>query len=100
MPYRTDTWAPGVPLTILMGDADDWTPPDTCRALVQRHPQIRYVEYPGAVHGFDAPSTPLRTLTDVGISLKGDGRAKIGTDPKARAAAIDEVMGLLSDAFK
>ncbi len=98
VPLESATWTPGTPLTILIGDADDWTRPEPCRALVKRHPTIGYVEYPGAVHGFDAPNSPLRTRTDVGST--GDGRAKVGTDPKARAAAIAEVMRLLGDAFK
>ncbi len=98
VPLESATWQPGVPLSILIGEADDWTPPRTCRELVKRHPAIRYIEYPGAVHGFDAPSTPLRTRTDVGMTPTGT--AKVGTDPKARAAAIEEVMGLLAEAFK
>ncbi|MFM9942316.1 MAG: dienelactone hydrolase family protein [Hyphomicrobiaceae bacterium] len=98
VPLETASWAPGAPLTILMGDADDWTPPAPCRDLVAKHPTIRYVEYPGAVHGFDAPNAPVRTRTDVGSTR--DGTAKVGTDPKARAAAITEVMQVLVAAFK
>ncbi len=95
---ESKTWAPGNPLTILIGDADDWTPPEPCRALVRQHPSIKLMEYPGAVHGFDTPDLPLRTRTDVGLAP--DGRAKVGTDPKARAAAIDAVTRILADAFK
>jgi dienelactone hydrolase len=93
-------WKMGAPLTILIGADDDWTPPETCRLLASRFPAIRYVEYPGAVHGFDSPNSPLRTRTDVGQSPRGDGTARVGTDPKARAAAIDVVMATLAAAFK
>ena len=82
---------------MVLGDADDWTPPEPCRVLAANHP-IRLVEYPGAVHGFDSPNLTLRTRTDVG--LKADGRAKVGTDPKARAAAIELVQNILANAFK
>ena len=97
VPAESTTWAPRIPLTILIGAADDWTPSEPCRVLAANHP-ITLVEYPGAVHGFDAPNLALRTRTDVG--LKKDGRAKVGTDPKARAAAIELVQRILADAFK
>ena len=37
-----------------MGAADDWTPPEPCRILGARA-GVRYIEYPGAYHDFDAP---------------------------------------------
>lgn len=96
----SSSWRPGVPLTILIGAADDWTAPEPCRRLKEAHPAIRYTEYPEAVHGFDAPNSPLRTRTDIGISSKGDGRARIGTNPAARAASIEVVMRTLAEALK
>ena len=95
---ESERWAPRLPLTILIGDADDWTPPETCRALAAKHSSIRLIEYPGAVHGFDAPNTPPTLLT--GLGLPKNGTAKIGTDPKARAAAIEEVGRILAEVFK
>ncbi len=82
-----------------MGSADDWTPPAPCRLLAERG-AVRLVEYPGAVHGFDAPNMPRRTRTGVAYSARGDGKVESGTDPKARAAAIDEVMSILKAAFR
>lgn len=96
VPAESEAWASAVPLTVLMGDADDWTRPEHCRALAAKHPVIRYVEYPGAVHGFDAPDTPRRTSKGLGLV----GEAQIGTDPNARAAAIAEVERILKDAFR
>ena len=94
---ESTTWATRVPLTILIGSEDDWTPPETCRSLGQR-PGVTLVEYAGAVHGFDAPNTTLRVRTDVGLTKSGT--AKVGTDPKARAAAIAEVTRLLDAALR
>jgi dienelactone hydrolase len=88
-----------MPLTILIGDADDWTPPEPCRELAKR-PHIKLIEYQGAVHGFDAPDTPRRTLSGVGLSARGDGKVEVGTDLKARAAAIEAVTSTLGEAFK
>jgi dienelactone hydrolase len=92
-------WATRMPLTILMGAADDWTPPEPCRVLGTRT-NVRYVEYPGAYHDFDAPNVPIRVRTGLAMTANKSGQAHVGTDPAARAAAIDEVMRLLSAAFK
>ncbi len=94
-----DAFAGRAPLTILIGSADDWTPADRCRALVAKFPDVRLIEYAGAVHGFDAPDSPRRTRRGVGLSARGDGKVEIGTDPVARAAAITEVETLLKAAF-
>lgn len=91
-------WGSRMPLTILMGAADDWTPAEPCRALGSRA-NVRYVEYPGAYHAFDNPKLPLRVRTGLTFSAKGDGTAHVGTDPAARAAAIIEVEQALRDAF-
>lgn len=89
-------WRPHVPLSILIGSDDNWTPAERCRTLAARHPGIHFVEYPEAVHGFDAPNSKPRVLKGLGLV----GEAKIGTNPKARAAAIDEVQRLLKEAFR
>lgn len=91
-------YVPAIPLTILIGSADDWTPPEPCRTLAAGHP-IRLIEYPGAVHGFDSPNTPRRTRTDVTAPVEGQKGVQVGTDPVARAAAIAEVRAILAAAF-
>lgn len=92
-------WSPRVPLTILMGGADDWTPPGPCRELGARN-NVRYLEYAGAYHGFDAPDTPVRIRRNLAYTADGRGAAHVGTDPAARAAAITEVMRLLDGASR
>jgi dienelactone hydrolase len=92
-------WATRVPLTILMGGADNWTPPEPCRALGARA-NVRYVEYPGAYHDFDAPNSRVRERTNLTFTADGSGRAMVGTDPTARAAAIGEVERIFAEAFK
>lgn len=91
-------YAPAIPLTILIGSADDWTPAAPCRTLADKHP-IRLIEYAGAVHGFDSPNTPRRTRTDVTGPVEGQKGVQVGTDPVARAAAIAEVRAILASAF-
>ena len=89
---RIPGWAPTVPLTILSGALDDWTQPAPCRELAART-GARYIEYPGAYHGFDAPNSAVRVRTGLG-RVKG-GEAHTGTNPEARAASIAEVMAIL-----
>ena len=92
-------WRSRVPLTILMGAADDWTPPEPCRELGRRQ-AVRYIEYAGAFHDFDAPNLPVRTRTGLAFTANKTGEARVGTDPAARSAAIDETMKTLAAAFK
>jgi dienelactone hydrolase len=94
---RDASWRPRLPLTLLVGGADDWTDPGPCRALARRT-GFTIIEYPGAYHGFDAPNSPVRLRKGLG-AVKG-GEAHVGTDPAARAGAIREAMSLLAAALK
>ena len=98
-PTRSVPWSATVPLTILIGAADDWTPPEPCRLLGTR-PNVRYIEYPGAYHDFDAPDLPVRVRKGLAFTAGKTGEAHVGTDPAARAAAIAEVMTLVAAAFR
>jgi dienelactone hydrolase len=52
---------PDAPLLLLIGGADDWTPPGSCRAMQligDDPPPYELVEYPGATHAFDWPEAP------------------------------------------
>jgi dienelactone hydrolase len=47
-----------VPLLVLIGDADDWTPKSLCDDMfsrVKENPLLDYQVYPGATHSFDDP---------------------------------------------
>lgn len=90
---RRDDWRPSVPLTMLMGAADDWTDPAPCKDLADRT-GFRFVSYPGAYHGFDTPNSAVHLRRGLG-RIPG-GAAHVGTDPAARAAAISEVMAILA----
>jgi len=94
---RLDDWRPEIPLTVLIGGADDWTRPGPCRDLARRT-GFRFIEYIGAFHGFDAPQSRVRVRRGLG-AVEG-GRAHVGTDPAARTAAIEEVMGTLRAALQ
>ena len=70
-----------VPLLILIGDKDDWTPADNCRRLQKagftRPELVEAVYYPNAYHSFDSKAAD-RTL------VVADGKShRLAYDPVA-----------------
>lgn len=94
---RREPFAPRAPLVILIGEADDWTPAEPCKALAAElrarpaavaGPFARQFElhlFPGAHHGFDSDA-PLRVRT--GIPSVAAGQVTVGGDPASRDAAL------------
>jgi dienelactone hydrolase len=84
-----------LPLQILVGAADDWTPPAPCEYLMQgarsRGEPVELVIYPGALHDFDHPRLEVKERTDIAYSATGTGKATVGTNPEARADALKRV---------
>jgi len=91
-------WTPRVKPLILMGAVDDWTPPAPCKKLAGRW-GARIILYKGAYHSFDSPNSRLRILKGRAYSANGNGIVHIGTNHKARRAAISVVMGHLKSVF-
>ncbi|MDT8331886.1 dienelactone hydrolase family protein [Roseomonas gilardii] len=88
---------PASPVLMLLGGADGWTPARFCEALArQAGPVVESVTYPGAEHGFDQPHMPVRELSGMAITPKGDGRVRMGTDAAARADAIRRTEAFLA----
>jgi len=88
-------YKPAVPLMILIGEADDWTPAAPCRALAEKLPgTVTLVAYPGAYHEFDAPDGKLTLRT--GLATPAHGRAHVGTNPAARADALRRVPAFIA----
>ncbi|KAB2847849.1 MAG: dienelactone hydrolase family protein [Hyphomicrobiaceae bacterium] len=90
---------PRMPLTILMGAADDWTPPEPCEAFAKER-GARIVLYPDAYHGFDSPNSKVRQRRNLAFTKNKDGKAHVGTNPAARQAAIAETMAIFEKALK
>lgn len=93
----TTTWNPRIPLTILIGGSDNWTPPEPCDALADRW-GVKISVFQGAYHSFDHPSLERELHTGMALSKHGKGLTISGTDPAARRDAIKEVMRLLDEA--
>jgi dienelactone hydrolase len=94
-PFEGGRWNARLPLLILIGEADDWTPAAPCRALAgdaaKAGEPVSIVTYPGAYHDFDHPNLPKRIRRGLAYTGDGRGQAHIGTDPAARADALRRV---------
>ena len=93
-------WTTHIPLTILIGEADDWTSASPCASLANRSHEagapVEIVTYPEAYHDFDAPDQPLTVRSGLAYTARQDGKATIGTNATARANAIERVRALLA----
>lgn len=83
-----------IPLLLLLGQDDNWTPARFCQAWAAAQPEgrVEVVTYPGAGHGFDGPGEAAprpRTLPD--------GRqVTAGPHPESRALAVPRALAFLA----
>jgi dienelactone hydrolase len=83
-------WKADVPVLMLLGGADDITPPEQCESLVRSLPdglRVTVRLYDGARHGFDNEEAP--SVVDVG------GGRTIGCQSEAAHAAWTEILAFL-----
>lgn len=100
-PLRQQNYRTTMPLLILHGAADDWTPAAPCVELARRFADspvpVRTVVYPGAYHGFDAPRVPVKMRPNVyNPGVPGERGAHVGTNEPARRQAIEEVRAFVA----
>ena len=85
------------PLLVMSGELDNWTPAAPCKLLTDRliaaQESVRYVQYPGSYHAFDA-ATPVVERDNVGGTASG--KAMAGGNPEARAGSAREMLQFLS----
>ena len=88
-------YRPRAPLLILIGESDDWTPAEPCRALTERAVQAGYPVaikiYPGAHHSFDSPNPVRYVATRINPSAASGRGATTGGNPEAWADSIRQV---------
>lgn len=88
------------PTLIQHGADDNWTLPKPCKRLVERATlqggaPIEIDIYHGAVHGFDHPSSKLKTRNIPSKSNPGGRDVWVGTHPESREKAITRTMAWL-----
>ena len=91
---RDSGWRPSSPLLLQLGAADNYTPPQPCvelasRARARGSDQVEVDLHAGAYHLFDHPSMPAHPFTR--IVFRDGSSPMIGSDPAARALAIERV---------
>lgn len=90
-------WATRVPLLIVMGEADDWTPAAPCKKLADANADsVKLILYPGAYHDFDNEAQKLHELHGLAYTANGNGVAHAGLNPAAHAAALKDVPDFLA----
>jgi dienelactone hydrolase len=96
--FRT-TWTTAIPMLVLIGGKDVWTPADPCRALTATAAgfgnDVRFHVYPTAYHDFDWPDEPLTPLPQ--YTTKDGIVPIIGMDPIAAADAHERVPEFLHE---
>jgi dienelactone hydrolase len=99
-PLEGGRWRTRVPLLVLIGADDDWTPAAPCAELIAdakaKGEPAEIAVYPGAYHDFDHPDQPVHTVEGLAFTANGGGAAHTGTNPAARADAIRRVMDALT----
>ena len=91
------SWTTQLPLLVLFGAADTWTPLAPCEEFLAsakaRGNPVELKIYANAVHAFDAPNLPR---TELPAYRTGNGPVPvIGTDNEARADAFPRVLEYL-----
>ena len=91
-------WTTRIPLLVLMGAEDVWTPAAPCKTFLDgaigRGAPVATQIYPGAYHAFDAPNQPRLELPN--YRTRAGIVPIIGTDPAARQDALARVPAFLA----
>jgi len=100
VPLETGKWATRMPLLILIGAADDWTAAQPCQDLAAAaraaNQPVDITVYPGAYHDFDHPGLAVHTQAGLAFTASGPGVVHTGTNPAARADALQRVPAFLA----
>jgi len=98
-----DGFAPAAPVSIFIGEADDWTAVTPCIALGERARAqglpLTVITYPDTHHGFDTPYLARPLHLDVPNGVHPGKGVTIASNPAARADAYARVKTLLRAAL-
>jgi dienelactone hydrolase len=103
-PLRLKSYQTTMPMLILHGEEDDWTPVAPCIELTEKLRSSRFppelIVYPGAYHGFDSPSGRIIHLPKVYNPRAPGGRgAYVGGHEPSRLKSIEDVNRFLDRNF-
>jgi dienelactone hydrolase len=104
-PLQQKSYQPSMPLLILHGEADDWTPAQPCVDLAHKLGAsglpVQTITYPNAHHAFDAPTGQVHFVPNVwNPRAPGERGAHVGPNPQARLAAIGDVQRFVNQMLR
>lgn len=91
-------YRPGTPLVMMLGEKDDWTPPQPCIALGQAVGAEVNV-YPDSYHDFDNPVGTVQLRRDVPNGINPGQGVHAGPNPAARELAYARLLQILKSTF-
>jgi dienelactone hydrolase len=95
-------WTSTIPLLVLVGDGDNWTPAEPCRGLVdaavRRGADARIHVYADSYHDFDWPGLPIRSRPE--FRTASGVVPMVGMSPAAREDALKRVPEFLGRHLK
>jgi len=87
-------WKSQIPLLVLIGAGDVWTPAAPCRELIEQSPDSQIKIYPDAYHDFDWPNDPVKKLPQ--FTTRAGVVPIAGENPAAHADALKIVPEFLA----
>ena len=91
-------YKPDAPLVLMLGEKDDWTPPQPCRQLGQAVGAEVNV-YADSYHGFDDPIGSVVLRSDVPNGAHPGQGVHVGANPAAREQSYARMLVLLQKAL-
>lgn len=96
------SYVSNVPMLILIGDADDWTPASACTNMLQSAAgePIAMKVYPGAHHSFDNPAQPVIFNPRATNINRPAGGATVGYNAPAFADSKEQVLKFFGEKLR
>lgn len=85
-------WSTMMPLLVVLGGRDNWTPSAPCMTALQNEPEVQFKVYPNAYHDFDWPNKRMQQLP---LYRTTAVIPTVGEDPAARKDALKFVSAFL-----
>ena len=92
-------YKPNAPLVLMLGEKDDWTPPEPC-VVLGKAVGAEVNLYADSYHDFDNPAGTLRIRKDVPNGVNPGQGVHVGPNPVAREQAYARLRVLLAQAIK